>query len=115
MDPIWTPFMPDLPKTHTEIRAIQAPERSRVDYGGTGTDSGLMLRVSPAETKTWYVRYYTRAGNGGLKRRRYRLGRFPRMGLAAARKVARALLAQVDGDADPSQERVDNKARAKGT
>lgn len=107
--------MPKLPKTHAEIKNLPPPESGQTDYYGSGGDIGLMIRTNPAGSKTWFVRYYVPGGDGGRKRRRYRLGRFPRMGLAEARKGARALLAQVDGDADPSQERTENRAKAKGT
>ncbi|MCH8202742.1 MAG: tyrosine-type recombinase/integrase [Proteobacteria bacterium] len=106
--------MPTLPKTHIEIKAIPAPEIDRVEYSGKDDDSGLILRVSPAGTKTWLVRYYVPGVDGGLTRRRYRLGRFPRMKLADARMGARALLAQVDDGADPAQERTESRTQAKG-
>lgn len=68
---------------------------------------GLCLRVSRAGSKTWYVRYRV---NG--KRRRHKIGSFPRLSLAKARKRARDALTAADAGEDPAQERAERKAGA---
>jgi integrase len=90
--------------THTSIESIKPPTIGQVEYRDE-TQRGLVLRVSQGGAKTWMVRY---AKNG--KRRRYKLGRFPTMGLADARTAAKAYLGDVAKGEDPAQERADAKA-----
>jgi integrase len=63
--------------------------------------SGLELRVAPDGTKTWSLRYR----NLEKQQRRLKLGEYPRMGLADARKQANRELRKVDGGIDPQAER----------
>jgi integrase len=65
-----------------------------------GKVTGLELRVSPNGEKTWTLRY--RASG---ERRRMKLGAWPRLGLAEARKRANRELRKVDGGIDPQVER----------
>jgi integrase len=67
--------------------------------------SGLVLRVTPRGTKTWLV-VYRQHGH----RRRFTLGRFPQLGVADARQLARQRLGDVAGGMDPAGERAARKA-----
>jgi len=71
----------------------------RTDYFDTQL-SGLSLRVSPTGTKTWNL-IYTRESDES--RQRVKLGRYPAVGLEAARKKAlKAMTAAADGE-DPAE------------
>ncbi len=76
-------------------------------YDGGGGVPGLCLRITPGGVKSWSVFYRT---NGKL--RRLTLGRFPDLGLAAARARARTALEQADGGADPAERRRDRETVA---
>jgi len=58
---------------------------------------GLALRVNLDGSKTWTVRY-----RHGRRQRRMKIGHYPGMGLAAARKRARTELRKVDDGVDPA-------------
>ena len=82
-------------------------ERRQEDFWDTLTP-GLALRVSGSTgSKTWYVRYRV---NG--RRRRQKLGTFPRLSLAKARKRARDTLVRADAGEDPAQEREEKRQGA---
>ena len=75
----------------------------RTDFWDTGKNSsGLGLRVSRSGSKIWVV-MYRRASDG--KKRRHRIGRYPALSLADARKAASGIRARVDRDEDPAGER----------
>src|SRR5689334_14943623 len=75
----------------------------RTDYWDTSRNSsGLGLRVSSSGSKVWVV-MYRRAADG--KKRRLRLGRYPALSLADARREASGIRARVDRDEDPAGER----------
>lgn len=85
--------------TDRRIRALKA-EGQRVEVID-GAVPGLGVRVSPAGTKSWFLRY------GPLEtRRRIVLGPYPALTLDAARNKARELVAGVKmSDRDPMAER----------
>jgi integrase len=60
---------------------------------------GFVLRVSPGGTKTWMVRYQQHG-----RKRRFKLGRFPKLTVADARQQARKYLGQVAAGDDPGRE-----------
>ena len=93
--------------TDRGVKALTT-DRRQEDFWDTLTP-GLCVRVSGSTgKKTWYVRYRV---NG--TRRRHKLGRFPRLSLADARKKARDALADADAGEDPAQEQADRKAGAR--
>jgi Arm DNA-binding domain/Phage integrase central domain len=63
----------------------------------------LVLRITATGVATWSVRARTADG----KRTQPTLGRWPQMGIAAARKSAIAILAEINAGGDPVQERRD--------
>ena len=76
-----------------------------------GKVAGLQLIVLPTGIKVWTLRYRSHG-----EQRRLRLGVYPRLTLAAARKRANVELRKVDGGGDPQAERIakrDAAARAK--
>jgi integrase len=75
----------------------------RTDFWDTSKNgSGLGLRVSSSGSKIWVV-MYRRAADG--KKRRHRIGRYPALGLAEARKEASSIRARVDREEDPAGQR----------
>ena len=67
--------------------------------------TGFGLRIHPAGTKSFIVNY--RAGDGGRKapNKRVTIGRYGRVTVDQARKLAQNFLGQVAGGADPAYER----------
>lgn len=66
---------------------------------------GLYLVVQPSGAKAWAVRYRIDG-----KPKKFTLGPFPRIELAAAREAARQALALVDRGSDPAEQREEQKA-----
>jgi len=96
--------MAKLPKQSTQIASLPAPEVGAVDYYGEGKDMGLVLRVTPKGTKTWYVPYYIHR-KGKRSRPKYKIGRFPTISLQEARATKLDILARVERGEDPDAER----------
>ena len=65
---------------------------------------GLGFRLTPNGRRYWFIRYRTPSGQ-----RRYKLGEYPGLKLADARKDARSLLAEIDKGADPQREKVNRR------
>ena len=87
--------------TDRSIRALQ-PEARRLDYfDAAGALPGFGLRVTANGVKTWTVLYRNASG----RLRRLTLGKFPLVGLADAREMARKALASVVQGADPAGEK----------
>src|SRR5262245_61160755 len=63
------------------------------------SEPGLFFRVGPSGVKSWSLTYRRL---GDKKRRRINLGRFPEVGLAAARAKADKLKGQISEGADPA-------------
>jgi integrase len=74
-----------LPLNDTTIRGIKPPEKGQKDYID---QHGLTLRVSQGGSKSWVFRH-------GAAGRRITIGKYPAIGLAAARQRARELGAQI--------------------
>jgi len=95
-----------LPKQDRQIEALEAPKGGPVDYYGEGKDAGLVLRLTPKGTKTWYVPYYIhREGEPRRSRPKYKVGRYPTIGLKDARTVKLDILARVEKGEDPHNDR----------
>ncbi len=89
--------------THTLIEDIKPPAAGQIEFRDQ-TVRGLILRVSQGGSKVWSVRYLK---NG--RRRRLNIGCFPAMGLADARKAAKAQIGDVAGGGDPAKTRAEAK------
>jgi integrase len=74
------------------------PSAERVELAdGTTPPTGLRLRIYPTGAKVWSVWYRTKGG----QQRRHRIGTYPNLSLAAARKAARKINVEVDAGHDP--------------
>lgn len=87
--------------TDRGVRGLKAPASGRVDVWDL-TLPGFGVRISARGVRTWVVRY-----RHGRKQRRLRLGNFPPMSLAAARKQATRRLNAVDEGKDPAAEKAE--------
>ncbi len=95
--------MPTLKLLPTHLHALPSLGPKGTVYRDT-EEPGLALRVYPTGTRTWVVIYHFGGRHGPV--RRYKLGPLgKRLGLAAARKRARQVLAQVTLGVDPQEER----------
>jgi integrase len=86
--------------TDAFIRALKPPALGRVEVWDSKQPL-LLLRVTATGVASWSVR--TRTADG--KRTRPGLGRWPQMGIAAARKAARAVLTEIEKGSDPVADR----------
>ena len=90
--------MPKQKLTDASLRALR-PGQSQIDYWCT-TLAGFGVRVSPGGRKTFMVRYRI-----GGRYRRVKLGVYPELLLADARRRARQVVGEVASDRDPAQAR----------
>ena len=109
LQPICVPYMcptADLAKekrkylTAQGIEALPIPEQGQRDFAD-GKIDGLMLRVFESGRRSWYLRYRSDLG----VQRKEKLGDFPTLGLAAARRKAERLRVEVRDGADPVRQR----------
>src|ERR1700680_4050725 len=92
-------------RTDASARAAKPDPKRQVERRVDGV-RGLALRISPAGTKTWTLRYRTRDG----EQRRQTIGGYPGVGLADARSAAEVVLGKVAGGGDPAKERRASRA-----
>jgi hypothetical protein len=78
------------------LRTLRPPERGRVEIRDS-REAGLLLRLTPTGAMTWALRVLTR----DARHTRIRLGAYPALSLAEARRAARAARVAVEGGADP--------------
>ena len=91
--------------TDRTVKALKPVAGRQVDHPDQATP-GLSLRVSPAGSKSWFLRYRNAQG----RQRRLKLGAYPEIGLAAARKKAQKAKAAILDGADPAhQERAETE------
>lgn len=81
------------------IRAIR-PQPTAVEYWDR-TQTGLVLRCSPSGRLTWFARARTAEG----KRTRPKLGQWPELSLAQARKMAAGIIVDIARGRDPVAEK----------
>lgn len=82
--------------THTYINNIDPPDK-RIEIYDELIDN-LAVRVTPTGYKTFIYRY-------GSKGKRYTIGKFPNVGLAEARDIAKDLAADIAKGKDPQEEK----------
>lgn len=95
-----------MPKRAREWGALEVKRvkhsgtRDRNEWHAVGGVAGLLLQVTPGDSKSWLLRTTI-----GATRRAVGLGAFPEVGLAEARDRARAAKARVASGVDPLEER----------
>ncbi len=99
---------PSVEMRDATVRAIKPDPNKQVEYLDT-KEAGLALFVSPKGTKAWTMRYRNTSG----KQRRISLGRYPTIGVAAARKRAKEIAVDVANGNDPALEKRKAKAESK--
>jgi hypothetical protein len=78
------------------LRSVKPPATDRLEIRDTEV-TGLVLRVTPNGAMIWCARTRTNDAN----QTRPKLGSYPAMGIAAARKAARLAIGGILGGADP--------------
>ena len=91
--------MPRNVLTPAFLRTVKPPMTGQVEHADAACP-GLRLRLSRGGAATWLLGCRDKAG----KPRRFTLGAFPAIGLAAARDLARQRREDVRGGADPIRE-----------
>lgn len=91
--------------TDQSLRQIQ-PQKARVEVRDEVV-RGLVFIVQPSAAKSWAVRY---RANG--KKHKLTLGTYPKIGLAAARDLARDAIKAVAAGRDPAGEKREARRRA---
>lgn len=94
--------MPGKKLTHRFVKGLKPPEKP-IEYYDQN-ESGLILRLSKAGTKTFGYRYRF---NG--KSRRFTIGKFPEISLSDARAKVRKLKVKVNDGIDPQAEKKKRK------
>ena len=93
--------MPVASLTDRFVRSAAGRIGAQVDYFDEIT-KGLALRVSPGGAKAWSL-IYTRPADG--RRARLKVGTYPEMSLAEARRAARETRARIGEGVDPAAEK----------
>lgn len=81
-------------------RAVQSGSKDRNEWFAVGGVAGLLLQITPGQTKSWLLRTTV-----GTTRRAIGFGAYPEIGLAAAREKAREAKAKIEAGVDPIEER----------
>ena len=76
--------------------------------------TGFAVRILPGGSRTFWFQYRTRGGRAGTNRM-VRIGTWPTVTLADARKAAKVLAGQVARGQDPAAERQEAKRRDSST
>jgi integrase len=87
--------MPSKTLTDSVVRSLKAADK-QIDVWDKGLP-GFLVRLSPGGAKTFQVFYRHRR-----RQRRYTLGRYPMLSLAAARQMAKSVLADAIHGRDPA-------------
>ncbi len=79
------------------------PQAKQIEYFDTAPGhKGLSVMVGKSGSKAWFLNY---TGPKDGKRKRYKIGAYPGVGLAAARTAAARLRADIGEGADPLEDR----------
>ncbi len=92
--------MPSIKMSALWLARVSCPESGRAEYSDQ-QQQGLVLRVG-ATSKTWFCVYRV---EGSRKLRRIKLGRYPALKLADARKKAKDTIVQAEKGKDPGAEK----------
>lgn len=96
--------MPKKKLTHQFIKSLEKPEKPIAYYDEK--QSGLILRLSKAGTKSFSYRYQFHG-----KKRRFKIGTFPGMSLAEARDTIHELKANIKDGIDPQGQREERRSQ----
>lgn len=102
-------MQPDL--TDAYLQSLPLPEPGRRVELRDNRVPGLVLRMTSAGTATWSVRTRTKDG----KQTRPKLGTWPALSIAAARRAALKALGTIETGADPVREKREARAARKVT
>ncbi len=94
--------MPKLKFNEISIQRLPIPKSGRVDFWDTLLP-GFGCRVNETGTKTWMVNVRTLTGGQWSAAKRIRIGRYPDLSLANARKAASAAMQAARAGNDPGQ------------
>lgn len=89
-----------MPKVAKELSATEVRRINRRGFHAVGGVTGLLLRVSPTDTRSWILRVTV-----GKKRRDIGLGGYPSVTLAQARERAREARRLIEEGIDPAERR----------
>lgn len=95
-------------KRAKELSAIEVKRMNQPGFHAVGGVSGLHLRINDGEGKSWILRTLVKG-----KRRDIGLGGFPDVPLVEARNLARESKESIRAGADPVEERIAARRRAK--
>ncbi len=101
--------MPQIKFTDRTVANLKPKGEKQIDYFDSAT-RGFGLRVSPGGTKAWFLKYVFDG-----KQRRDRLGEYPAIGLADARKLALDSKHKLAFEIDPRAEREVRRAARRDT
>lgn len=94
--------------TEAAVERMRRPQTGRTEV--SDTEPGLFLWITPNGTKSWVVIYRLPAADGKRTvRRKKALGRFPEVGIAAARTAAREVMALAAKGVDPEAKAAEEK------
>ena len=99
--------------TETVVRRVPAPTAGQTMIWDQAV-TGFAVRILPGGSRTFWFQYRTRGGRAG-KNRMVRIGTWPTVSLAAARRAAKVLAGQVAHGQDPAAERQEAKRRDSST
>ena len=95
--------------TETVVRRVPAPTAGQTMIWDQAV-TGFAVRILPGGSRIFWFQYRTRGGRAG-KNRMVRIGTWPTVSLAAARRAAKVLAGQVAHGQDPAAERQEAKRR----
>ena len=99
--------------TETAVKRAPAPTAGQTMVWDSSV-TGFAVRILPGGSRTFWFQYRTRGGRAG-KNRMVRIGTWPTVSLAAARRTAKVLAGQVAHGQDPAAERQEAKRRDSST
>jgi integrase len=96
--------MPSLKMSALWLSRVPYPESGRIQYSDL-QQQGLVLRIG-VTSKTWFCVYRV---EGNRKLRRIKLGRYPAIKLADARKKAKNIIVKAENGLDPAAEKQEKR------
>lgn len=96
--------------TEAAVERYRRPLKERTEV--SDTEPGLFLWITPNGTKSWVVVYRLAGGGAGTRtiRRKTALGRYPKLGVAAARLAAREVMELAESGVDPEVQAAEAEA-----